>query len=494
MSHYLALTIGPIYKTLLKAHSTREIWMSSYFFSVLMEYLYAEAKKYGDIILPTPPTQAPADGAGIYPDRLLMILDEKHTGINARTDIIDPALNKLSKDIDISLQHLKSYVQIHPIILSEEQLKSIDFKEKSPIHRLNHLLDCAELNPHYARSADAAIDDLFNWKMAEALNKKAYGVGRKGFPSILEISAQAKYNELDAPLKKLLNRDAEDELLNIWIATLPTHSKYIAILRADGDNLGQYIGSLGEDIRAIKNLSQKISDYSVGLSEEINKFGAKCIYIGGDDLLCFAPLRNHEGKTVFELIDTINKNSHQSFNDINENNKNKLSLSFGLSITYYKYPMNEALQLSYSLLFEKAKKVSGKNALAYQVLQHSGQVRDIELSMEKEFRHFIKLLDNYKDKELLQSVIHKFMEDEVTIDACLNSEHRRTRLTAYFDNHYLMSDKMKQEQEVFVAAARDLTLELHQKTEKNTRTSLQVNTILRTLKFLKNDEAIPVQN
>ncbi len=48
------------------------------------------------------------------------------------------------------------------------------------------------------------------------------------------------------------------------------------------------------------------------------------------------------------------------------------TLSYGLSISYYKYPLYESLNTARSLLFDVAKRVDSKNALAWKWQKHSG--------------------------------------------------------------------------------------------------------------------------
>ncbi len=43
---YIALTIGPIYKTLSSAKKTRELWGGSYIFSYIMKQIISEFKVF----------------------------------------------------------------------------------------------------------------------------------------------------------------------------------------------------------------------------------------------------------------------------------------------------------------------------------------------------------------------------------------------------------------------------------------------------------------
>ena len=76
---YIALTIGPIYKTLAFAKRTRELWAASYIFSHMMEEIVEKIntiEKY-EIILPvrSKSTEPLNKDVGLFPDRLIARID-----------------------------------------------------------------------------------------------------------------------------------------------------------------------------------------------------------------------------------------------------------------------------------------------------------------------------------------------------------------------------------------------------------------------------------
>ncbi len=71
---YLAVTIGPIIKTLMKARSTREVWAASYLISYLMKQLVLSFRNSHTFISPLAKENdlfEPHEGAGLFPDRLI---------------------------------------------------------------------------------------------------------------------------------------------------------------------------------------------------------------------------------------------------------------------------------------------------------------------------------------------------------------------------------------------------------------------------------------
>lgn len=88
----------------------------------------------------------------------------------------------------------------------------------------------------------------------------------------------------------------------------------------------------------------------------INNYGGLPIYAGGDDLLFIAPVCGKESKTIFDLIEEIDKEYKEKIQDMVEERINiKTSMSYGISIIYYKYPLYEAWEIARNMLFGVAK-------------------------------------------------------------------------------------------------------------------------------------------
>ena len=49
MNNYLAITIGPIYKTIQQARSTREIWAASFVFSLMMKEILKQLSQHDKV-------------------------------------------------------------------------------------------------------------------------------------------------------------------------------------------------------------------------------------------------------------------------------------------------------------------------------------------------------------------------------------------------------------------------------------------------------------
>jgi len=115
-----------------------------------------------------------------------------------------------------------------------------------------------------------------------------------------------------------------------------------------------------------------------------------------------------------------------------------------VSITYYKYPLYEALDKSRKALFENAKEHPGKNAVAISVQKHSGQSFAFRVGKkDPHYGYFEMLLGAILDEssELPHSVHHKLSDMESLI-AALSEEvddegkPRDRSIEPLFDNFF----------------------------------------------------------
>ena len=160
---------------------------------------------------------------------------------------------------------------------------------------------------------------------------------------------------------------------------------YFALVQMDGDSLGKILGTLDE--HKLKDFSEKCFDYADNASAIINEYGGKVIYAGGDDILFLAPLiSNNRNQHLFSLIEEISKKFNEIFDYSN------VTLSAGIFICYYKYPICEGLKSVFNLLNKS--KEDGKCRTTIQLEQHSKSMGTLQLKTSFEdadvFKLFIK--------------------------------------------------------------------------------------------------------
>jgi len=437
--NYIALTVGPIYKTLQNAKNPKALWSGSYLFSYIMKQIISEFKTR-EFITPYIKAESIFDtnsDLGLFHDRF--IFQSKENDIYKLKSVIDDLIQQLSLDMGVEKNIVASYLQIN-----YDEYKLDD--DKNPILEISPYLDTQEL---FFQASNDTKNSFIN-----ALKSK-------------ENFLLKKKNIVD-DIKKL------------------TYKNYYCIVHADGDNMSKAI----EKKKNIANVSESLFEYCKASSEMIKAFGGQTIFAGGDDLLFIAPVVNgDETQTIFNLCDTISKDFDNRFNGV-------ASLSFGVGINYVKFPLYEALQNSRNLLFVKAKEKfkkkeeQRKNNIAFGVTKHSGQTFEtiIHKGDEAIYNHFLSLSSNIKDStgvdNFLHSLHHKIDTHKTTLNRIATN---KKRLKNFFDN-YFNKEEHKQ-YIVFFEQLIDFIYEVFQNKKIEDKDKLNIiYSTLRFVKFLKGDK------
>lgn len=419
---YIALTIGPISKTLQNAKKPKELFSSSYIFSYIMREIIKNFKDR-EFVTPYIKDETIFDEnlkVGLFHDRF--IFEAKENDTYKLKSVIEDVLRDVSNKLEISYENTKEYLQINYI---EKELD----EGANPILELTPYLDTKEL------FVQACQSDTF----ANSLKRE------KG----------DKDNFLT------LNKDIEHDLKNLC------HNKYYAIVHADGDKMGDAISKKEN----IKNVSRSLFDYALKSSELITNYGGQTIYAGGDDLMFIAPtISKDKTKTIFDLCEDISQ----------EFKIDKATLSFGISVSYHKFPLYEAVNNSANLLFSKAKNEK-RNNIAFNITKHSGQsfetiIHKGNADIYNTFLSFTSSVVNDDENigNFLDSIHHKISSYETTIKEIQNSEDK---LTNFFENYFNKEDHEKH-REFFKCLVKFLAI----------ATIEQVYTSLRFIKFIQGDK------
>jgi CRISPR-associated protein Cmr2 len=372
--------------------------------------------------------------AGLYPDHLILKLTKKNFTykeaeeevLKIRTNLIEEILGTSPNEEQKSF--FINYFQLYSVgvTLSDKE---------DPIKSILPLLDSMEQKASYVPTyTKNYLKELFEKRKESFLYKRAFANFNYRFPSTIEIAAQslkqARFNnQLDSNsfdafekifktafdssneneenlikgLKRCFNGTAnnnEDDLKSN--EQFRFHHKYIAIVQADGDNLSHALHALFTmgNATAIQKFSNLLLEFGKEATSLVINYGGTPIYMGGDDLMFFAPVKM-EQKTIFHLIKEIDecfKTKMLASTEINdlleqwkssithENRRKKINISFsyGISISYYKFPLKESVEIARKLLFEEAKMVKGKNAVSFRLLKHSGQYFGTTISKDWE--------------------------------------------------------------------------------------------------------------
>lgn len=522
---YTAITIGPIGKTLDKARSVKSLWTASYLFSWIMrellEKLPKEERPEGNFEVLSPHragkdvSEETSKKVGLFPDRLFAkgVLKEGEKGEleEIKEEIFGELAGKFistfqgeEKDIEQKItkerdQKRKRELEEIKNRYSNAALKGGDIRKYledylsiscitvelnsdcNILEQLNKYLDTQELFNKASSHTDEDYMELF----IEAPNNpflKAYSQER-AFPSTSEIAVSGW--EQNPPKDE--NGEVEYSELKSSKEGFRNCYKYLAVIKADGDGFGKYIKKLkvdeekeikenGEKENKLTRFTKSFFEFSVEVADElIRKTKARPVYIGGDDLFLFAPvLEGDTEKDVFNLIEKIDtsfrsfqEKLNATFPNIAKEPDTKLSMSYGVSIFYYKSPMSEAIDIADSML-SKAKEAT-RDAVAISIQKHSGQKIEFLLPCKHStdkckqetglYKKATELIRAFKeDDSMLNSLIYwiedmyeTIFTDEVTL--------YRERINAVFDNFF--DEEIHKENEVFFGLLKKFIHSMH---------------------------------
>ena len=297
-----------------------------------------------------------------------------------------------------------------------------------------------------------------------------------------------------------------------------TYHKYICIVKADGDGIGKLItGFTGDDkIEQIEKLSKGLLEWGLDVKDTVRHYGGVPIYVGGDDLFFFAPVSNCYSTTssqnIFSLLKQIKKSFEKKFEtNWTANNGNQVSLSFGLSITYYKFPLSEAMDKAGELL-DLTKDASNQSngdkggKLAISFLKNSGSTFDFELKLQDNNVlqvAFEKLYNTMtSDQSFLNGVNYKLRDNQELIEKIADDESRLLNVFINIFEEETDLSKRKPEDEYLTVLRELLSLsfnkEFHRKKiirqnrmkEGTTLAMREVFSAVRFAKFLRGYEEL----
>ena len=418
---YLAITIGPIYKTIAKASKPEEIWVSSYIFSYLMGLLLKGivSRKIGKIILPDIillENWKMYHGAGVFSDRCFVELDKKFDISdfeNLRDCVISDfisgkPLSPLFENEDIrqnlpgnlqggalgspriSPDALKDYLQIYGLVTA------IDIDKESVISKLNNLLDSLECQSGYQSGGNGVIEQIYEnieWFYPSGFGDK-----------------------------------------------IKTTHQYYCVVRINGDNIGHYYNFIGNDWDKVSRFNRCMLAVAKESAKTINDFGGQSVYMAGDDMFFLAPVQTTLRGNNYNIFDLIRLVDFQFKDVFSKNHIQTPTISCGLSILNSKYPMSEAISRSQYLL-SQAKNMPLKNSVAVQLSYSCGKTNHAIFNKNKNgsFEDFVELLKDFPDKSFyVSSVIGKIHDNMKLLQAV--GKDNPPDFSSFFNNEFETAD------------------------------------------------------
>lgn len=513
---YIAITIGPIYNTFKNVRKTRELWAASYIFSYISKGLLEKILEKDEkaILSPHYNKENPI-GIGLYPDRIFL---KSNNQINISA--IEEFKVEIFKEIAFwmnepsALTFLSNYFRIYIVeyMLGESE---------NPLIAGNNFLDTAELRSNweleesanlllkFLRSVNTLKTNNRKWILDHLREKDIYGEVR--FESMPEIGSRP-LREINPNLYKgLVNQycyqdkdidDGEEGFIKdlqkgLNLKDKPdifkNYHKYVCIVKADGDKVGKYISAIRTDCEnGIHELSTALYNWGVDSSALIKAYSGIPIYIGGDDVLFLAPVVGVNKKSILDLTYEINNSFVKHFATLptRVDDKGDLirpTLSFGVSITYYKFPLFEALDKA-DFLLHQAKET--RNNCSISLLKHSGSHFNLSLPNESNagIRKSFNETEKYftEDKSFISSIIHHFRQNEEVYRIVGNDP---LKVLNFLKNNF-DTDKHKK----FVECLANLCFNVYLKNNgtagqaESEKSIEEIYSLLRILKFLKGQE------
>lgn len=443
---YIGITLGPVFDTVNLATSPASLWAASFLFSQLNRMICKLLTQNGvpeeDIITPyysndpNDPLLSRNDGVGMFHDRI--IFRAGTYDIHRFPELRRAAVDEIAALFDLDAAFLQEYVMA----------RAVRFEAVNPIIESTSRLNCMELaKPFVQHCASNPLLTAFGGQ-GEGRNERVKSIARK-LTSSPAVQEDAVYHW------QLLKRDGTIRQLGEIAADGVTQDRmkkhsYFALVRSDGDRMTEIMKSLSEEdvkenpseqkgdvLQRCRDFSRQCFMYCGKIADAVKVFGGVTIYAGGDDLLALLPCENREGQTIFDFVKTANEIFAACFRDYHKNT----SLSFGILICHYKFPLYEGLEESEKLLFGAAK--NRRNCVALRLQKHSGQSAGVRID-NGSLQELLELQDTVlkpqksarddKQKETDEKVILSALHKLETFKSLLYEAKTETEINELFTN------------------------------------------------------------
>lgn len=478
-------TIGPIYELMSHSKKTRELWFSSFFFSWYVKELYIKLEnlQYFRFLKPKIDISLlPKSKAGLFPDHIVAYSEKDvektfndiKNFINKNNQYFIDLINNLGnkhylhgKSKTDVVKIFNDYLQTNFIVLPANEIN-----EKEAVKTIENYLDALERNRSFTmrkneptcyrckslpaifkihdeyddRSKDQEVcpfcflkfmSNQSNEICAETSQKSGFRYRSTGEIAADELIRKINVSGLSEYFKSNDEIEYEGEKGEKFKELLPEkgeeirpYHKYMAIVQADGDNLGE----TANKVQNPEELSELLFEFGQRAHDITKEFHGEPIYIGGDDVLSFMPTAFSEDGNFFTVIDYIIKLSNAYKCKLNEKNLSG-SMSFGVNLFYYKSPLSLAVKEARTQLNYIAKKIPGKDSLALLLTQHSGQKSALQFKLcEPELELFDTIMKNiHSGKAEFPHGIHHKLALYKTVLTNLN---RVEQIEHFFKNRF----------------------------------------------------------
>ena len=168
--------------------------------------------------------------------------------------------------------------------------------------------------------------------------------GNDGIYRALPYDAQLLYpSRLKLEMDRTTNDDEGSSLRDLQkclrsiAASEGQPTPYAAILKADGDKMGQFLSKAGNAAQS-RNISQALHDFASRVRQVVQRRRGHAIYAGGDDVLALVPLKDSIA-CAEELAEQFKTSLRSVSCELNLGEGERPTLSVGLGIGHIMEPL-----------------------------------------------------------------------------------------------------------------------------------------------------------
>ncbi len=135
---------------------------------------------------------------------------------------------------------------------------------------------------------------------------------------------------------------------------------FYALLLADGDRLGQLVGTLGGE-----RVGQALSKFTAAVPQIVKSHDGVTLYAGGDDVLAMLPVPG-----ALSCADRLAETYAQTFAQVDQ--RAAATLSAAVVFAHVRLPLGAVINEAHRLLDDVAKESNGRDSLAACVMKRGG--------------------------------------------------------------------------------------------------------------------------
>ena len=265
---YIAVTIGPIFDTINLASSPSALWAASYLFSMLSKNICQTLTENGvakeDIISPyyDPDDELlnKNDGVGLFHDRI--IFRAESFPIEQFNKIKDEAINR-------TLELFGFDKKDHPYFQKYFLVSAFAFESDSPITDSAKALDCMELAKPFVE--ERGSNPLLTMFHSDDTNRRNDEIKNRVTQMGITEWQLFDSNRNVMSLPRIAKNHVPSEQANNF-----KKFKYYAVVRSDGDRMGEIIKTLKTD-QNVRDFSKACLSYCSKVAEKVKEYGGVTI-------------------------------------------------------------------------------------------------------------------------------------------------------------------------------------------------------------------------